>query len=101
MTIDEMFQSLESRQFYPEQKIAADRSQIVALTPMLFTWAIIYGVDETGIAGRYCYDTMWGALKAFVAWSGNQGTEPTGWIRHPESGRRRTDGDPAKEYIVP
>lgn len=27
------------------------------------------------------------------------GTEPTGWYRNPQTGRRRPDGDPNQEYI--
>ena len=26
-------------------------------------------------------------------------TEPTGWMRHPTTGRRRPGGDPAAEYV--
>ena len=25
--------------------------------------------------------------------------EPDGWFRQPQTGRRRSDGDPTKEYI--
>ena len=26
--------------------------------------------------------------------------QPTGWMRHPKTGRRRPDGDPGREYIL-
>jgi len=26
-------------------------------------------------------------------------TEPTGWSRHPDTGRYRPGGDPAREYV--
>ena len=28
-------------------------------------------------------------------------SEPSGWHRHPATGRRRPDGDPTKEYVRP
>lgn len=37
--------------------------------------------------------------RAALGWDG-QG-EPEGWYRHPQSGRRRPDGDPAKEFVRP
>ncbi len=27
-------------------------------------------------------------------------TEPEGWYRNPNTGRRRPDGDPTKEYVA-
>jgi hypothetical protein len=51
------------------------------------------------------YDDTWYyeniplALEYGIRWDGTG--EPTGWFRHPRSGRRRTDGDPAKEYFQP
>jgi len=33
------------------------------------------------------------------AWDGEG--EPTGWMRHPASGRRRPGGDETKEYVNP
>lgn len=37
--------------------------------------------------------------RAALGWDG-QG-EPEGWYRHPQSGRRRPDGDPAREFVRP
>lgn len=37
--------------------------------------------------------------RAALGWDG-QG-EPDGWFRHPQSGRRRPDGDPSKEFVRP
>lgn len=36
-----------------------------------------------------------------LSWEPKAGTEPSGWFRHPPTGRRRPDGDPSKEYINP
>lgn len=37
------------------------------------------------------------AVAALIAWNGEG--EPSGWMRHPETGRRRPGGDPAGEYV--
>ena len=34
---------------------------------------------------------------ALAAWNGSG--EPDGWFRNPTDGRRRPDGDPAREYV--
>lgn len=43
------------------------------------------------------YETCVGGLKAMGEWTGEG--EPTGWNRHPASGRRRPGGDPESEYV--
>jgi len=47
----------------------------------------------------WCYqapqaDLAW---RAALGWDGEG--EPEGWYRHPETGRRRPGGDPAKEVV--
>lgn len=39
------------------------------------------------------------AWRAVLGWDGEG--EPEGWYRHPDTGRRRPDGDPAKEHVAP
>jgi hypothetical protein len=48
--------------------------------------AWIYDVEQL--------DAGW---RAALGWDGKG--EPEGWYRHPQSGRRRPDGDPAKEFV--
>ena len=50
------------------------------------TW--IYDVEQA--------DAGW---RAALGWDGEG--EPDGWYRHPQSGRRRPDGDPEKEFVRP
>lgn len=52
--------------------------------------------DDTWIYDVEQADAGW---RAALGWDG-QG-EPEGWYRHPQSGRRRPDGDPAKEFVRP
>lgn len=58
----------------------------IAITPFLFTWAIIADVTETGYEDRWCYHELVDAIQAFSEWDGVG--EPKGWHRHPNSGRR-------------
>jgi hypothetical protein len=46
---------------------------------------------------QFLYEWSGAALKAFAGWDGV--SDPGGWWRHPSTGRRRTNGDPAKEYV--
>jgi hypothetical protein len=65
----------------------------------MFTCAIVTGRvgDKTSFEDRWCYHSKEAAMKAFIEWNGEG--EPNGWHRHPHTGRRRTDGDPATEYV--
>jgi hypothetical protein len=58
----------------------------VAIRPLMFTHAIISGIDELSHEGRWCYKDYRSAKAALDAWDGTG--EPTGWHRHPKSGRR-------------
>lgn len=53
---------------------------------------------RSGICESYYYLSRDAAIAAASTWDG-QGDAPVGWFRHPQSGRRRKDGDPAQEYI--
>lgn len=66
-----------------------------------FTSAIVIGPpDAWEYDDRWCYATADLALSCAYAWSATPGTEPTGWHRHPDTGRRRPGGDPAIEYVM-
>lgn len=51
------------------------------------------------------YEDVWdflsldAAVAALLSWDGTG--EPIGWHRHPRTGRRRPDGDPAREHVHP
>lgn len=45
----------------------------------------------------WCYATRSAAEQAVATWDGEG--EPTGWIKHPNSGRYRPHGDPAREEV--
>lgn len=55
--------------------------------------AISHGYDD-----GWCYSSHFIAIAAAAAWDG-EGDPPDGWHRHIGSGRRREEGDPAREYV--
>lgn len=76
--------------------------RIAWVTRLMFTYAICVASQEivaTGYDDRWCYKTRADAIEALEDWTTEP--EPTGWHRNPKTGRRRPDGDPAKEYINP
>lgn len=72
-----------------------------ALERFAYTFAILAGCDRGGYRDRWCYESRAQALRAFQSWSGAKGTEPDGWHRHPDTGRRRPEGDREREYVAP
>jgi hypothetical protein len=64
------------------------RTQWAALFRFAFTSAIIVGDigDFNGYSDRWCYSSLDKAKAALDAWGGDG--EPTGWHRHPGTGRR-------------
>jgi hypothetical protein len=76
----------------------------VALAPMIYTTAILVGAigDQSSYDDRWCYDSHATAIVGLALWIVRQCQgEPTGWSRHPASGRRREGGDPAREHVAP
>lgn len=80
----------------------ADNGRYVAVVPYAYTWAVIVGCYRWADAGhddRWCYKTRLAAAAAAHVWDGHG--EPVGWHRHPDTGRRRPEGDPTREYVNP
>lgn len=73
----------------------------IAIIPLMYTAAVVIGRPHqlTWYDDRWCYHTVTDALTAARAWDGTG--EPDGWHRHPDTGRRRPGGDPAREEICP
>lgn len=78
-----------------------DETRYVAVIPFLFTWGVTVGQLSDGYTydDRWCYHDVTLAVAAASVWDGTG--EPTGWHRHPISGRRRPEGDVAGEYVRP
>lgn len=78
------------------------RGQYVAVIPMIFTVALVAGHvgDDSGYEDRWCFSGAAAAIAGAVQWHASTEVEPSGWHRHPPSGRRRPDGDPAREFVA-
>lgn len=70
---------------------------IVAIMPLAFTHAIITECNEWGYGDRWCYKTYQDAKNALESWDGTG--EPTGWHRHPDTGRRYDEN--GNLYVMP
>lgn len=58
-----------------------------AITRLMYTHAILADIDWLGYGDRWCYKSEQAALDALCSWPEDQ-EEPTGWHRHPNTGRR-------------
>jgi hypothetical protein len=67
------------------------------LTRLTYTVALLADLEYCGYGDRWCYESYEKAKAALDAWDGEG--EPTGWHRHPDTGRRRENGDPATEHV--
>jgi len=66
----------------------------------MFTWAIVVGpTGEAWFDNHWCYTTRELAESEFKRWNPMEEKEPSGWIRNPQSRRRRPDGDKDREYV--
>lgn len=85
-----------------------------ALQELMFTVAILVGRmgDYSTYELRFCYtgassDPLLNKMEAFEkaraaldAWNPITEIEPTGWMRDPNTGRRRPHGDASQEYVA-
>lgn len=77
-----------ARQGYTDAQVKGDAG-VVAICRFMYTWALLSDLSNFGYDGRWCYSSYDKARSALDAWDGADGTEPDGWHRHPDSGRRR------------
>lgn len=77
----------------------------VMIKPLMFHWTMIRGDfgDFFGYFDRWCYETREMAEDALDKFPLNPDPsyEPSGWHRHPKTGRRRESGDPELETFAP
>jgi hypothetical protein len=74
--------------------------RIAWIHQLMFTHAVLVSRPEQitrCYEDRWCFITKAEAVRALDDWTTQQ--EPAGWIRHPNTGRRRPYGDASKEYV--
>jgi hypothetical protein len=62
---------------------------ICALRKFMYTTGIVYGLDDSGYKGRWCYASMPMAVVAFSQWDG-VGDPPMDWIKYKGVGGERS-----------
>ena len=78
---------------------ALDDGWEVIVVRMIFNWRVCL-CNGLSIEDAYCYADRGRALQAAMLWDG-VGEILDGWHKQPHTGRRRPDGDPAREYTAP
>lgn len=83
-------------------KDLGDGSYVMA-KPLMFHWTLLRGdfSDHHGYFDRWCFATKELAMQALAEFpeSPAGSYEPSGWHRHPMTGRRRPEGLPEAEYV--
>ncbi len=94
-----MSNEFKSDQLFRWAKRMLPDGRIGFLIQMAFTWRLCIGFedDHFGHDDGWCYHDLSSSLAALAEWDGIG--EPSGWHRHPASGRRRPDGDADREFI--
>jgi hypothetical protein len=65
--------------------------RVIGMQRFMFTWAILADITPWSYEQRWCYHSYERAEAALAAWSGEDGTEPTGWHKDAVTGRRRDE----------
>lgn len=82
-------------------RVLAD-GRVLALLPWRAAGVqLSVGLGDGYYTDSWIYDAEQGlddaGWRAALGWDGDG--EPQGWYRHVQSGRRRPEGDPAREYV--
>ncbi len=79
MESNELIKELESM-LYSNVKELPGRG-LCGIMPMAFTTGLCYGMDLSGLEGRYCFEHRSEAIQALATWDGTG--DPSGnWIKH-------------------
>lgn len=80
---------------YSDMRVMPDGA-FACVARFMFTYAIIYDVNDWGYEDRWCYHSYEDARDALERWDGQ--AEPTGWHRHPSSGWRVNEDGTIGQY---
>ncbi len=87
---EELKQYLESEGYVSIREIPG--RGVCALYSFMFTIGLVYGIDLTGYKGRWCYDSVIGAVNAISNWDGI-GDPPGAWIKYKGEGGERSNAN--------
>ena len=67
---------------------------------MIYNDRIVVGpIGALTVDDAWCYDKGGSAVEAAIEWDPAVCKEPSGWKKHPRTGRYRPDGDPERQEI--
>jgi len=71
------------------------------VTPRMYNAGLIVDrdLDDGMFEEEYSYAAIDEAIVALIVWNPDDETDPSGWVRHIPSYRRRPGGDQTKEYV--
>lgn len=55
---------------------------ICGIQRFMFTTGLVYGIQNKGYDGRYCYKYRWDAVNALQNWNGIGDPNDSEWIKH-------------------
>jgi len=81
----------------------ADGTLAIHILPMIYNHRVVVSrrrpdgeIDQlAGVLDAWCYSNMADAVAACASWNPDAEREPTGWIKHPFSGRRHGEPYPS------
>lgn len=101
MSTEESLLSKRLRVSYVRQ---LPHGRFLLVEPLLWGSAYLKLCSDTdphgGADDVWQYDYFACAIAAAACWNPEQRPEPFGFYRHPASGRRRKDGNPAQEFVL-
>jgi hypothetical protein len=102
--LDMLRETVLDEAYFLEQGYVAVRQvgdEWLGVLPMTFgKGRLCSGLSFCGHEDLWCYESLPEALAAMHAWNPENEEEPTGWFRHPITGRRRPNGDSLQEYVA-
>lgn len=95
------FEAFLRSEGYADVKLYPEGGFYVGIRALMFHWTMHLGMigNLAFYEDAWCYEDEAKARAAFEAWDPESEPEPTGWHRHPKTGRRRPGGDPNQEFI--
>lgn len=90
---------MDARKGFLYERITPD-GRLIGVLPLLFGRARlgIGRLDDDGFDDVWDFPARGRAIVEADTWNPETEPEPSGWDRHPKTGRRRVDGNPAREY---
>ena len=88
MKLTEQLKAFLEEEGYTRLKEIEGRG-VCGVKQFMFTWAIVYGLDEMGLRGRWCYNNAIEPVVYLETWDGKE-DPPGNWIKYKGEGGERS-----------